>query len=64
MMRCPCWGSGYAGERVATASPIRIEIVRKRKGQIGFAVHARRVSVALRQGQRIVLHGPAGANVS
>ena len=33
---------GYAGERVAKASRIRIEIVRKPKGQIGFAVHARR----------------------
>ncbi len=33
---------GYAGERVAKASPIRIEIVRKPKGQVGFAVHARR----------------------
>ncbi|MGK7865493.1 IS5 family transposase [Falsiroseomonas sp. E2-1-a4] len=34
--------AGYAGERVAHASPIRIEIVRKPKGQIGFSVHARR----------------------
>ena len=34
--------AGYAGERVASASPIRIEIVRKPKGQVGFAVHARR----------------------
>lgn len=34
--------AGYAGERVAGASPIRIEIVRKPKGQVGFAVHARR----------------------
>jgi transposase len=34
--------SGYVGERVSTASPIRIEIVRKPEGQIGFAVHARR----------------------
>ncbi len=33
---------GYAGERVANASPIRIEIVRKPKGQVGFAVQARR----------------------
>ncbi|HEX6012450.1 MAG TPA: IS5 family transposase [Geminicoccaceae bacterium] len=32
----------YAGERVATASPIRVEIVRKPKGQVGFVVHARR----------------------
>ena len=34
--------SGYAGERVAKASRIRVEIVRKPKGQVGFAVHARR----------------------
>jgi transposase len=34
--------SGYAGPRVANASPIRIEIVRKPKEQVGFAVHARR----------------------
>jgi transposase len=34
--------AGYAGERVASASPIRLEIVRKPKGQVGFAVHARR----------------------
>lgn len=34
--------SGYAGERVTSSSPIRIEIVRKPKGQVGFAVHARR----------------------
>ena len=34
--------SGYAGDRVANASPIRVEIVRKPKGQVGFAVHARR----------------------
>jgi len=33
--------AGYAGERVAKATAIRIEIVRKPKGQIGFAVHAR-----------------------
>jgi transposase len=34
--------AGNAGERVVGASPIRIEIVRKPKGQVGFAVHARR----------------------
>jgi transposase len=34
--------AGYQGPRVAAASPIRIEIVRKPAGQIGFAVHARR----------------------
>src|SRR5215204_4734718 len=34
--------SGYAGDRVAHASAIRIEIVRKPKDQVGFAVHARR----------------------
>lgn len=34
--------AGYAGQSVAGASPIRIEIVRKPKRQVGFAVHARR----------------------
>jgi putative transposase len=34
--------AGYSGEKVAAASPIRIEIVHKLDGQIGFAVHARR----------------------
>ena len=34
--------SGYAGDRVANASRIRVEIVRKPKGQVGFTVHARR----------------------
>ena len=33
---------GYAGERVATASPIAVEIVRKNTDQVGFAVIARR----------------------
>ena len=33
---------GYAGDRVANATAIRVEIVRKPKGQVGFAVHARR----------------------
>ena len=34
--------AGYQGPRVAAASPIRVEIVRKAEGQVGFAVHARR----------------------
>ncbi len=34
--------SGYAGDRVASATTIRVEIVRKPKDQVGFAVHARR----------------------
>jgi putative transposase len=33
---------GYAGPRVAQASPIRIEVVRKADNQVGFAVVARR----------------------
>ncbi len=33
---------GYAGPRVADASPIRIEGVRKSDNQVGFAVIARR----------------------
>lgn len=33
---------GYAGPRVAEASPIRIEVVRKADNQVGFAVIARR----------------------
>ena len=33
---------GYAGTRVANASPIRIEVVRKADNQVGFAVIARR----------------------
>ena len=32
---------GYAGDRVASATAIRVEIVRRPKGQVGFAVHAR-----------------------
>lgn len=32
----------YQGPRVAAASPIRVQILRKLEGQIGFAVHARR----------------------
>src|SRR6201995_1038500 len=34
--------SAYAGERVASATRIAVEIVRKPAGQIGFAVHPRR----------------------
>lgn len=34
--------SGYAADRVATATRIRIQIVRKPKHQTGFVVHARR----------------------
>jgi transposase len=34
--------AGHAGERVATATPIVVEIVRKRPDQVGFAVHPRR----------------------
>jgi transposase len=33
---------GYAGPRVANASPIRIQVVRRADGQVGFAVIARR----------------------
>ena len=34
--------ASYQGPRVATASPIRVEIVRKPDGQVGFTVHAKR----------------------
>jgi putative transposase len=34
--------AGYQGPRVANASTIRIEIVRKADNQVGFTVHARR----------------------
>ena len=34
--------AGYQGPRVASASTIRVEIVRKPEGQVGFAVHAKR----------------------
>ncbi len=34
--------SAYAADRVATATKIIVEIVRKQAGQIGFAVHPRR----------------------
>ena len=33
---------GYAGEKVATATRIAVEIVRKHPDQVGFAVHPRR----------------------
>ena len=46
----PCWpfvelafaDAGYQGPRVAVSSPIRVEIVRRADGQVGFAVIARR----------------------
>jgi transposase len=34
--------SGYAGEKVATATSIAVEIVRKKPDQVGFAVNPRR----------------------
>lgn len=34
--------AGYQGPRVATSSPVRVEIVRKAEGQVGFAIIARR----------------------
>jgi transposase len=34
--------SGYAGEKVAKATLIAVEIVRKNPGQVGFAVNSRR----------------------
>jgi len=36
--------AAYAAERVASATTIAIEIVRKLPGQVGFAVHPRRLS--------------------
>ena len=36
-----CADAGYQGTRVAAASSIRVEIIRKIEGQVGFAVHAR-----------------------
>ena len=41
-MRLGYADAGYQGPRIATASPIRIEIVRKAEGQVDFTVHARR----------------------
>ncbi len=38
----PFADSGYAGDRPATATSIDVEIVRKPKDQVGFAVHPRR----------------------
>jgi putative transposase len=37
-----CADAGHQGPRVATSSPMRVEIVRKSDGQIGLAVIARR----------------------
>ncbi len=34
--------AGYQGPRVAAASPIRVQFVRKLEGQIGFAIQAKR----------------------
>jgi putative transposase len=34
--------AGYAGERVATATRVAVEIVKKEPHQVGFAVHPRR----------------------
>ena len=41
-MRLGYADAGYQGPRVAAASPIRVEIVRKAESQVGFTVHARR----------------------
>ena len=41
-MRLGYADAGYQGPRVRDASPIRIEIVRKAEGQVGFTVQARR----------------------
>ena len=38
----PPFSSGYAGEKVATATVIAVEIVRKSPDQVGFAVQPRR----------------------
>jgi transposase len=34
--------AGYAGDRPATATIIKVEVVRKPRDQVGFAVHPRR----------------------
>ena len=43
--------AGYAGERVATATQIAVEIVKKQPDQVGFAVHPRRWVVSLARTQ-------------
>jgi hypothetical protein len=48
-------GSAYAAERVANATRVIVEIVRKQTGQIGFAVHPRRWVVEPRRARS----GPA-----
>ena len=40
--------SGHAGEKVTTATLIAVEIVRKNRDQIGFAVNPRRPASAVR----------------
>lgn len=56
--------AGYAGDRPTTATSITVEIVRKPKDQVGFAVHPRRWVVeryfALDQPQSAPLEGPRG----
>jgi transposase len=41
-IECIFADAGYAGDRVATATRIAVEIVKKRPDQVGFAVHPRR----------------------
>ena len=41
-IQCVFADSGYAGEKVATATLIAVEIVRKNPDQVGFAVNPRR----------------------
>lgn len=41
-IECAFADSAYAGERVAQATSIAIEIVHKQRDQVGFAVHPRR----------------------
>jgi putative transposase len=45
--------SAYAAERVANATRIVIEIVRKQAGQIGFAVHPQRFFAWLGRNRRL-----------
>ena len=50
--------AGYQGPRVASASSIRVEIVRKPEGQVGFAVHARETDSKVTYPQAAVIHTP------